>query len=153
MARGDLIVARAYGGRALIRRVWEVTDRAVYIHSEERYQQRKAGLRTSAPVGIPREDAFVYDATTFSADAEGRYQNATFWAALRQYEGEPTQFSIGDRVRMLDNADFAGYEGIVVRLTHTRRNTRGYIHVQFPGHPWQGAGDDFGLDPWELEKV
>jgi hypothetical protein len=153
MSRGDLIVVRAYGDKPLIRRVWEVTDRAVYIHSEENYHKRKAGIDAPDMVGFPRLDAYVYDPETFPPDTEGIRQDAAFWAALQPYQGQPSVFTVGDKVRMLNNADFAGYVGEVVRLSQTRRNTRGYIHVRFPGHPWQTEDDDFGLDPWELEKL
>lgn len=153
MTRGDTIVVRSYGNKPLIRRVWQVTDRAVYIHSEENYQKHIQGIAVVGPVGFPRDDAYVYEPDTFPADAEGVSQGATFWHQLRPYQAAPPVFKVGDKVRVLDNADFAGYEGVVVRLSQTRRNTRGYVHVKFPGHPWQNDNDDFGLDPWELEEV
>jgi hypothetical protein len=83
--RGELVVVRAYGGKPLIRRVWEVTEQAVYIHSEENYHKHAKGIYTVDPVGFHREYVFIYDPATFPADVEGTPQDEAFWAQLRRY--------------------------------------------------------------------
>lgn len=58
MNRGDFVTIRTYGGKLSTRRVWEVTEQAVYIHDEENYQKHIRGLACLNPVGFPR-DAIV----------------------------------------------------------------------------------------------
>jgi hypothetical protein len=60
--RGDLVIVRAFGGVPLIRRVWEETERGVYITDDTYFKRLMTGEEgTIQPVGFPREDVFRYD--------------------------------------------------------------------------------------------
>jgi hypothetical protein len=89
MTRGDLVVVRAYGAKPLIRRVWEVTEQAVYISDEKNYQLLADGLNGLEPVGNLRKYVFIYDPATFPAETEGIPQDEAFWAQLQKYEEAP----------------------------------------------------------------
>jgi hypothetical protein len=86
MSRGDRVVVRAYGDTPLIRRVWEVTEQAVYIHNEENYRKHAKGIATVDPVGLRREDVFIYDPATFPKGCTGMPQDDAFWAQLQRYQ-------------------------------------------------------------------
>jgi hypothetical protein len=59
--KGDLVIARAFGGKPNIVRVWEVTQKVILICSEENYQILVNGKKGLFPVGVPREDVFRYN--------------------------------------------------------------------------------------------
>ncbi len=50
----ELVILRSYGGRPLIRRIFETTERVVFVTDDER-------SKDLVSVGIPREDVFKYD--------------------------------------------------------------------------------------------
>lgn len=52
--KGELVILRAYGGQPLIRRIFETTDKAVFVTDDA----RKDDLIS---IGFPREDVFKYD--------------------------------------------------------------------------------------------
>jgi len=60
--RGDLVIVRAFGGKPLIRRVWNEVEHGVYITNDTIFKKLMAGENgTIQPVGFPREDVFRYD--------------------------------------------------------------------------------------------
>ena len=59
--RGEQVVVRAYGDEALVRRVWDASQHAVFIVSEENFKLLSAGRPGLWPVGFPRRDVFPYD--------------------------------------------------------------------------------------------
>lgn len=65
--RGDLAVVKDVSGCALVRRVWDRTASAVFIHSEDEWQKRIRGERSLDPVGFPVEDVFALDDKARSA--------------------------------------------------------------------------------------
>jgi hypothetical protein len=56
--RGDSVIVRAFGGRALKRRVWDVGESLVYITTDEEFEKLVEGKPAVEPVGFPREDIF-----------------------------------------------------------------------------------------------
>lgn len=79
--RGDVVMVRDVTGAALVRRVWDEDARAVYACTEERYTSLLSGGREWPPIGFPREDVFVYDATLLDAIAADR----TAWNRATPY--------------------------------------------------------------------
>lgn len=60
--KGDKVIVRAFKDRPLVRRVWEVTEDAVFICSEENYKVLTSGEDGLLPVGFPREYVYRYNA-------------------------------------------------------------------------------------------
>lgn len=56
--RGEIVLVRAFGGKPLKRRVWDVGVGVVYITNDEQFQNLLAGRRAVKPIGFPREDVF-----------------------------------------------------------------------------------------------
>jgi hypothetical protein len=56
--RGDTVIVRAYGGKALLRRVWDVGERVVYVTNDEEFDKLAAGRPAIEPIGFPKEDVF-----------------------------------------------------------------------------------------------
>lgn len=59
--RGDLVIVRAFGGKPLVRRIWEDAGRGVYITTDAIFKNLLAGDNKIQPVGFPREDVFKFD--------------------------------------------------------------------------------------------
>jgi hypothetical protein len=60
--RGDLVIVRAFGGKPLIRRVWEEVEKGVYITDDILFKRLMDGEKgTIQPVGFPKEDVFKFD--------------------------------------------------------------------------------------------
>jgi hypothetical protein len=59
--QGELVIVRAYGDEPLVRRLWETTPEAVYICSEENYQNLISGKPAMNAVGVHREYVFRYE--------------------------------------------------------------------------------------------
>jgi len=78
--RGDIVIVRAFGGKALKRRVWDVGDTVVYITNDEQFERLVAGKRAVEPVGFPKEDVFK--------DTENESSDDTVdWARLAPWKG------------------------------------------------------------------
>jgi hypothetical protein len=58
--KGQLIVVKYVNGSLLVRRLWSVAERGVYILSESEWKKRSEGKHSLAPVGFPMEDVFLY---------------------------------------------------------------------------------------------
>ena len=56
--RGEIVLVRAFGGKPLKRRVWDVGAGVVYITNDEQFQNLITGRRSIKPVGFPPEDVF-----------------------------------------------------------------------------------------------
>lgn len=56
--RGDTVIVRAFGGKALLRRVWDVGERVVYVTNDEEFDKLAAGRPAIEPIGFPKEDVF-----------------------------------------------------------------------------------------------
>jgi len=60
--RGEYVIVRAYGGRPLIRRVWDVGEKVVYITNDQQLKLLIEGAGNAiGPIGFPKEDVFRYD--------------------------------------------------------------------------------------------
>jgi hypothetical protein len=60
--RGELVIVRAFGGVPLVRRIWEETEKGVYITDDTHLERLLAGENGAIqPVGFPREDVFRFD--------------------------------------------------------------------------------------------
>jgi hypothetical protein len=67
--RGDTVIVRAFGGKALRRRVWSTGDGLVYITNNEQFDRLVAGKPAFEPIGFPEEDVFKDTANESSEDS------------------------------------------------------------------------------------
>ena len=58
--KGDTVIVRTYGGRPLVRRIWDVDEHAVYITNDEQFHLLIKGTGGLEPLGFPNEDVFEY---------------------------------------------------------------------------------------------
>jgi hypothetical protein len=72
--RGDTVIVRAFGGKALKRRVWDVDDGLVYITNDEEFEKLVAGKPAVEPIGFPTEDIFCL--------SENESTDPTEWSQL-----------------------------------------------------------------------
>jgi hypothetical protein len=77
--RGDTVIVRAFGGKALIRRVWGTGDGLVYITSNEEFEKLVAGKPAAEPIGFPKEDVFKNTATNSN-------ETGVDWSRLQPWE-------------------------------------------------------------------
>jgi hypothetical protein len=78
--RGDTVIVRAFGGKALKRRVWDVGDAVVYITNDEQFERLVAGKLAVEPIGFPKEDVFRVTENESSDDTID-------WARLAPWNG------------------------------------------------------------------
>ncbi|MGO9529804.1 MAG: hypothetical protein ACLP3B_01360 [Syntrophobacteraceae bacterium] len=83
--RGDLVIARAYKGIPLIRRVWDADERGVYLTDDIHYEMLLAGKDCAPQLGFPREDVFLYDANLASALQDDEAGKNWRWEGLIPY--------------------------------------------------------------------
>lgn len=81
--KGDFVIVRAFGGEALVRRVWEVAGNTVFISAPEQYARLAEGQEALWPVGFPRRDVFHYDPALAGPITSGNID----WRELRPYRG------------------------------------------------------------------
>ena len=89
--RGDTVIVRAYGGKALLRRVWDVGERVVYVTNDEEFDKLAAGRPAIEPIGFPKEDVFRVSET------QSRGRNLD-WSQLERWspaEHSPSQKPAG----------------------------------------------------------
>ena len=80
--RGSLVIAKDYNGTPLLRRVWEIGSRVVYLSEESQFQKLSTGVDALRPVGFPIGDVFAYDPAASEAIANGSLD----WSVLRRFE-------------------------------------------------------------------
>nr|PZN66740.1 MAG: hypothetical protein DIU62_07325 [Pseudomonadota bacterium] len=56
--RGERVKARTASGSEVVRRVWDVSERLVFLCSERQFRQLIDGVQTSPIVGFPKRDVF-----------------------------------------------------------------------------------------------
>jgi hypothetical protein len=78
--RGTVVIARAFGGIALVRRVWEAANGLVYLSSDAEFSKLRAGREALPPIGFPASDVFVYDE---AVELKG---GTTDWRKLKQWK-------------------------------------------------------------------
>jgi hypothetical protein len=60
--RGEQVIVRAYGGRPLIRKIWDIQEGAVLIVEDGQFQLLiNNDARAVGPIGFPKEDVFQFD--------------------------------------------------------------------------------------------
>ncbi len=91
--RGDIVIVRAHKNEPLARRVWEVTDQAVFICSEENFQVLSAGEPGLWPVGFKREDVFCYDGDILNELTNKYESDPSLWKRLIQYRESLSEIS------------------------------------------------------------
>ncbi len=75
---GELVILRIYGGQPIIRRIFQITERVIFVTDDS----RKDSLIS---VGIPREDVFKYD-SDLAAHADSLFYNGQRnWNNLKRY--------------------------------------------------------------------
>lgn len=85
--RGDVVIVQEYGGRPLIRRVWDATDKAVFVCSEERYNALLSGEDEQHPIGFPREYVYEYDDSKAVTLGSLWKVDPSVWQSLAHWEG------------------------------------------------------------------
>lgn len=80
--RGEKVIARAFGGHPLVRRVWAVGNGVVYLASEVEFEKREAGGKALEPIGFPVGDVFAYSESFLSAAIKNK------WEGLKQWQPE-----------------------------------------------------------------
>lgn len=56
--RGEIVIVRAFGGKPLKRRVWDIGRSVVYVTNDEEFNKLEADLPALEPIGFPKEDVF-----------------------------------------------------------------------------------------------
>jgi hypothetical protein len=60
--RGDFVIARAFKGEPIVRRVWDENDRGVWLTDDKEFDLLTTGRGGHEPMlGFPREDVFRFD--------------------------------------------------------------------------------------------
>jgi hypothetical protein len=62
LMRGDRVLIRAYGGKPLVRRVWNANAKGVFAVPEAEYQLLESGAPLGFIVGFPLNDVFEFEA-------------------------------------------------------------------------------------------
>ena len=78
--RGDVVLVRTFGGKAVKRRVWDVGHSVVYVTNDEQFAKLTAGKSAVEPIGFPKEDVFKVTDNESSADTVD-------WARLAPWNG------------------------------------------------------------------
>lgn len=77
--RGETVIVRAFGGRPLIKKIWSVGARVVYLLDETDLEKMLAGGGGVQPIGFPKEDVFRYDPETAGALSEAIWPKLIQW--------------------------------------------------------------------------
>ena len=81
--RGDIVIVRSFGGEALVRRVWDIGGKVVYLIHETVYQRLMAGEEATSPTGFPADDVFEYVPGVAERAEGGKRLN---WKELRPFK-------------------------------------------------------------------
>ena len=81
--RGTVVIARAFGGVALVRRVWEVADGLVYLSTDAEFAKLETGQAGLPPIGFPAADVFVYDADKGIGKGEPNWNQLQQWRPMK----------------------------------------------------------------------
>lgn len=83
--RGEKVIVRAFDGEPLVRLIWEVSQKAVYICSEEGYQRLLAG-EPWLPIGFPKNDVFQYDPVVAERLKQNWHDDPSTWEDVPLWE-------------------------------------------------------------------
>ncbi|KXK05384.1 MAG: hypothetical protein UZ03_NOB001000882 [Nitrospira sp. OLB3] len=85
--RGEKIIVRAWGGRPLVRVVWDVCGESVLVTDEQGLESLMAGNDAPMPIGFPFNDVFAYEDSeagkVLGAYAAGRSPQ---WSDLHRFK-------------------------------------------------------------------
>jgi hypothetical protein len=84
--RGEFVLVRAFGGKPLKRRVWDVGVGVVYITSDEQFQNLISGKRAVTPIGFPAEDVFTDLKSHFPDDSKIDWSKLIPWRAAATFD-------------------------------------------------------------------
>jgi len=60
--RGEQVIVRSFGGKPLIRKIWEVKEDVILIVEDSQFQLLiNNDIRAVGPIGFPKEDVFRFD--------------------------------------------------------------------------------------------
>jgi hypothetical protein len=79
--RGTLVIARCYGGRPAVLRVWDRGSKLIYLSEESQFQQLSTGREALPPIGFPADDVFAYDPAAMEQVVSGSVD----WGSLRKF--------------------------------------------------------------------
>jgi len=87
---GETVIAREYGGKPVVCKVWEVTSRKIYVCTEETFEILKVHKgkplpSNRFPVAFPREDIFRYHPKHKSI-LNNWNGDPRFWNVMVQYD-------------------------------------------------------------------
>ena len=82
--RGEVVVCKQFNGFHIVRVVWDVSVRLIFIHDEEQFSRRMKGEIYLDPVGFPADDVFIYDEALL---AECQQKGEDPWSKLTPYNG------------------------------------------------------------------
>lgn len=83
--RGDLVIVRTYGDIPKVRRVWDVSTKAVFACTEERYERLIQDNEDVPATAFPIADVFCYDAATFDKLSKTYQRDPSVWERLTPY--------------------------------------------------------------------
>ena len=62
MLQGEIVIVKAFMGKPLVRRIWGVGERVVYITNDEQFKLlMNKDQNAIGPIGFPKKDVFRYD--------------------------------------------------------------------------------------------
>jgi hypothetical protein len=76
--RGSIVIARGYGDRPYVRRVWDADGDFVYLTNDEGLALLSAGKATLDPIPFRWEDVFAY-APGVEATSPIKWDNLERW--------------------------------------------------------------------------
>ena len=82
--KGDLVIARSFGQKPVVRRVCDSTPELVYLCTEEQYILLNEGITNLHPIGFPRQDVFEYEESVLRELAT----DPSSWNRLNNWEGD-----------------------------------------------------------------
>ncbi len=84
--RGELVIIRVFGGEPAVRRVWENSDRVVYITDDDNLKLLLAGKPALEPIGFPKEDVFKFDNKLAESMADLCRDSKWDWKKLSRWD-------------------------------------------------------------------
>jgi hypothetical protein len=83
LRRGEVAIARGFGGAVLVRRVWEVGKGLVYLSSDAEFLKLQAGDEGLPPIGFPASDVFAYDEAVAKGHSKPNWDQLEQWKPYR----------------------------------------------------------------------
>lgn len=84
--KGDLVIVRAFGDEALVRRVWDENDKGVWVTNDAEFEllsNSKGGIEPL--LGFPRRDVFRFDPDLLMATQDTSNDGKRDWNQLTPY--------------------------------------------------------------------